>query len=118
MIGKSVFFQHCQSCQTLVSYTEDTVYHIVKAGLSDLYLQQKCVAQALLNDVKNINKLIEFCNAHESSKLGQTSTLDVIKSIQFSFSCVTVVVFAGWSCTVSTPGGIWSVVRLGVRVRP
>ena len=70
----------CQACQALVSYTEDTVYHIVMAGLSDRDLQHKCATHALLNNVKNINKLIEFCNAHKSSKLGLTSTLGVIKS--------------------------------------
>ena len=30
----------CHSCQALVSYTEDMVYHIVMAGLSDHDLQQ------------------------------------------------------------------------------
>ena len=70
----------CHSYQAIVSYTEDTVYHVVMAGLSDRELQQRCTTQALLNNVKNINKLIKFCNGHESSKLGQTSTLDIIKS--------------------------------------
>ena len=36
----------------------------------------------------------------------------------FSFSCVTIVVFMGWSCRVSALGWIWSMIRLGVRVRP
>ena len=39
------------------------------------------------------------------------------KGRAFSFSCVAVVIFVGWSCTVSTLGGIWSVVCLGVGVR-
>ena len=54
----------CHSCQALLSYTKDTVYHIVMAGLSNRDLQQKCATQALLNNVNNIKKLIEFCNAH------------------------------------------------------
>ena len=53
-----------------VSYTEDTVYHVVMAGLNDRNLKQLCMAQALLNNVKNINHLVEFCDANESGKLG------------------------------------------------
>ena len=32
----------CYACQAPVSYTKDTVYHVVMAGLSDRELQQRC----------------------------------------------------------------------------
>ena len=55
----------CHACQVPVSYTEDTAYHVVIAGLTDRNLQQLCTAQAFLNN-KNINHLFEFCNAYEN----------------------------------------------------
>ena len=70
----------CHVCHASVSYTVDTVYHIVMASFSDRYLQQCCTTQPLLNNVKNINNLVKYCNAHESGKLGQASTVGVIKS--------------------------------------
>ena len=54
--------------------------HIVKAGLNDHDLQQKCTYNALLNDVENISNLIEFCSAQESGKIGQESTIIALKS--------------------------------------
>ena len=35
---------------------------------------------ALLDNIKNINQLVEFCNAQESGKLGTSSTVGAIKS--------------------------------------
>ena len=68
------------SSVTSVCYTEATVYQVVMAGLTDTNLQQRCSAQALLGNVTNINQLVDFCNAHDSGKLGITSTFGAIKS--------------------------------------
>ena len=56
------------------------VYSIVMASLKDHELHQKCTTNALLNNVENISNLVEFCNANESGKLSQESTIGALKS--------------------------------------
>ena len=45
------------------------------AGQNDHDLQQLCTGQALLNNAKNINHLVKFCNAYENKKLDQPTTV-------------------------------------------
>ena len=49
------------------------------AGLNDRNLQQLCTTQTLLNNAKNINHLVEFCNAYENVQLGQPTIVGAIK---------------------------------------
>ena len=42
------------SCGEEVSYLEETVYHVVLAGLRDTTLQEACTTQALLGNIKDI----------------------------------------------------------------
>ena len=63
----------CHTCQVPVSYTKDTVDHVVMTGLNDRNLQQLCTTHTLLNNAKNTNHLVEFCNAHENGKLSQAT---------------------------------------------
>ena len=58
-----------------MNYTKETVYHVVLAGLRDRDLQARCTSQALLKQITDINTLVNFCTAEESSKLGAAATV-------------------------------------------
>jgi len=63
-----------------VSYTEETVYHVVLAGLRDRDLQERCTAQALLKNITNIFSLVAYCSAEESGRLGTPGTMGGVRS--------------------------------------
>ena len=67
-------------CGKDVSFLEETVYHVVLAGLRDRELQEACTTQALLGNVKNIVTLVEFCTAKESGQMSASGTVGAIKS--------------------------------------
>lgn len=62
-------------CGAKVNYTEETVYHVVWAGLRDRDVQARCTSQALLKQITDMNSLVNFCTAEESSKLGTAATV-------------------------------------------
>merc|ERR1712240_587072 len=66
-------------CNQMVSFAEATVYHVVLAGLSDRDLQSRCTAQALLGHITDINSLVAYCTAEESSKVGQAGQVAAIR---------------------------------------
>ena len=67
-------------CGKDVSYLEETVYHVVLAGIRDRELQEACTTQALLGNIKDITTLVEFCTAKESGQLGTSGTVGGMKS--------------------------------------
>ena len=68
------------NCGETVSYTEETVYHVVLAGLRDRDLQERCTAQALLKNITNIFSLVAYCSAEESGRLGTPGTVGGVRS--------------------------------------
>ena len=58
-----------------VSFMEETVYHVVLAGLRDQEMQERCLAAAYLKSVTNLQQLLQFCSAEESSKTPNGSSL-------------------------------------------
>ena len=69
------------TCDLMVSYLEETVYHVVLAGLRDRELQEACTTQALLGNITNISTLVDFCTAKESGHLAAASgTVGTIRS--------------------------------------
>ena len=68
-----------EGCTQMVNYTEATVYHVVLAGLHDRELQSRCTAQALLGLITDINTLVAYCTAEESSKLSQAGTVASVR---------------------------------------
>ena len=70
-------------CNTMITYSEATVYHVVLAGLHDRELQSRCTAQALLRNITDINSLVTFCTAEESSKLSQAGTIAGVKKSNY-----------------------------------
>ena len=43
-----------------VSFMEETVYHVVLAGLRDTEMQERCLAAAYLKSVTNLQQLLQF----------------------------------------------------------
>ena len=69
------------TCDLVVSYLEETVYHVVLAGLRDRDLQEACTTQALLRNITNISTLVDFCTAKESGHLAAaTGTVGAVRS--------------------------------------
>ena len=68
------------SCGEEVSYLEETVYHVVLAGLRDTTLQEACTTQALLGNIKDISSLVEFCTAKESGQMTASGTVGGLRS--------------------------------------
>jgi hypothetical protein len=54
-------------CTAIVSFIEETVYHVTLAGLYDTDMKERALAAAILKTVNNITELVEFCAADEAS---------------------------------------------------
>ena len=76
-IASNCNFTKTCTCQppTNVSFSEETVYHVVLAGLRDRDMQEKCLAAAYMKTVTNLPQLVQFCSAEESSTASGSSSL-------------------------------------------
>ena len=74
-----VLVKKCE-CLKPVSYLDETVYHVVLAGLRDKDMQEACTTQALLGNIKDIATLIEYCSAKESGQLGCSGTVGGVRN--------------------------------------
>ena len=63
------------ACNIDVSYLEETVYHVVLAGLKDRDLQERCTSQALLKNITDLKSLVAYCTADESGRIGSNATV-------------------------------------------
>ena len=63
------------ACNIDVSYLEETVYHVVLAGLRDRDLQERCTSQALLKNITDLKSLVAYCTADESGRIGTNATV-------------------------------------------
>ena len=68
-----------EGCNQMVNYTEATVYHVVLVGLLDRELQSLCTAQALPGHITDMNTLVAYCTAEESSKISQSGTVASVR---------------------------------------
>ena len=68
-----------RTCNTTVSFLEETVYHMVLAGLQDREMQERCLSAAILGRINNIASLVEHCGAEESGRM-TTPTLGAVRS--------------------------------------
>ena len=64
------------ACNIDVSYLEETVYHVVLAGLRDQDLQERCTAQALLKNITNLSSLVAYWSADESGRTHHNATVN------------------------------------------
>lgn len=67
-------------CGLKVSFLEETVYHVVMAGLRDRDMQDRCLSAAIMKNIKNIGSLVEFCSAEESGRMSVPSTVGGLRS--------------------------------------
>ena len=67
-------------CGLKVSFLEETVYHVVMAGLRDREMQDRCLSAAIMKTIKDINSLVEFCSAEESGRMTVPSTVGGLRS--------------------------------------
>ena len=75
-IAKSCELEKRCSCGQTINYTEETVYHVVLAGLRDRELQARCTSQALLKNITDITSLVSYSTAEESGKLGTLGCME------------------------------------------
>ena len=68
-----------RACNSTVSFLEETVYHVVLAGLRDREMQERCLSGAILGRISNIASLVEHCGAEESGRM-TTPTLGAVRS--------------------------------------
>jgi hypothetical protein len=69
-------------CQEQVTFVEETVYHVVLAGLYDREMQERALSAAILKTIKDINTLVEFCSAEESGRKSAPSVNAVRSTYQ------------------------------------
>ena len=55
-------------CSKKVSFLDETVYHVVLAGLHDRDMQERALSAAILKTIKDTPSLVEFCSAEESGR--------------------------------------------------
>jgi len=67
-------------CNTNVSFMEETVYNVTLAGLRDREMQERCLAAAYMGTVTNIQQLVQFCSAEESSKKSGSDTVGALRT--------------------------------------
>ena len=67
-------------CGKKVSFLEETVYHVVMAGLRDRDMQERCLSAAILKTITDINSLVEFCSAEESGRMSTPSTVGGLRA--------------------------------------
>ena len=57
-----------QNCSETISFTEETCYHVVLAGIHNEELREKILSQAMVGSVKNMSTLLEYAAAEEAAK--------------------------------------------------
>ena len=65
-----VLQKKCHGCQEVVTYSEETCYHVVMAGLCDQSMKEKALTQAMMETITDLNSLVKWCTAEESGRLG------------------------------------------------
>ena len=68
------------TCDEVVSFMEETCFHVAIAGLIDEDIKEKVSTEAMVGTVKDLSSLIEYVSAEESSK--QKSPSRNISAIQ------------------------------------
>ena len=56
-------------CSEVVSYIEETCYHVVMSGLADQDMKDRALTQAMLGVIKDLPSLLNFTTAEESAKV-------------------------------------------------
>lgn len=71
----------CPGCQQVVSFSDETCYHQVLAGLSDQSMKERALTQAMMGTITDLDSLVKWCTADEAGRLPtQGMTLGRIQS--------------------------------------
>jgi len=71
-------------CSEVVSFNDETCYHVVMAGLANQDLKDKVLTQALLGVIKDLPTLLNFTAAEESARArDKVHEISVIRKRQF-----------------------------------
>ena len=62
----------CNGCQAVVTFSEETCFHVVMAGICDQEMKEKALTQAMMETITDLNSLVKWCTADESGRLGVT----------------------------------------------
>ena len=62
------------ACTEIVSYIEETCYHVVMAGLHDQDMKDRALTQAMLGAIKDLPTLVNFATAEESARKTATKS--------------------------------------------
>ena len=55
-------------CTKEVTFLDETVYHVVLAGLQDRDMQERALSAAILKTITDISSLVEFCSAEDQEE--------------------------------------------------
>ena len=74
----------CSSCQTEVSFVEETLFGVVLAGLHDGNIQQKILSLAAMKTITTLEQLVTYVAAEESgrSERGQLGTSNTLAAFR------------------------------------
>ena len=74
----------CSSCQTEISFVEETLFGVVLAGLHDGNIQQKILSLAAMKTITTLEQLVTYVAAEESgrSERGQLGTSNTLAGIR------------------------------------
>ena len=62
VIASNCALKKCM-CSETVNYAEETLSHIVSAGLRDWNMKARCMSQALIKQIAVLDSLVNFCTA-------------------------------------------------------
>ena len=57
-------------CKKIVSFSEETCYHVVLSGLSDQNMKERALTQSMMSTIKDLDSLVTWCTADEGGRLG------------------------------------------------
>ena len=57
-------------CSKVVSFSEETCYHVVLSGMSDQSMKERALTQSMMSTIKDLDSLVTWCTADEGGRLG------------------------------------------------
>ena len=68
------------ACSEIVSYIEETCYHVVMAGLVDAGMKDRDLTQAMLGAISDLPTLVNFATAEESARQSTKTEVSAVRN--------------------------------------
>ena len=68
------------ACSEIVSYIEETCYHVVMAGLVDADMKDRALTQAMLGAISDLPTLVNFATAEESARQSTKTEVSAVRN--------------------------------------